>query len=245
VVIAIIQARMGSTRLPGKVLMEINDRALLAYQLDRISKSKKLDRVVVATSILEKDDAIEAFCKDYGIDCYRGSENDVMSRYYECCKQYNPDTVVRMTADCPLIDPEIIDAVVQKFEDDNVDYCGNTVPPKSSKFPDGSDVEVFSMKALEKAHSEIKDPHLREHVTFQFWQDHNYTSSLYTQEKDWSKYRITVDYPEDFEVVEYVFKELNLNSFFGSLDEIIDIIDDNQEIKEKNSQYYFGQGWDK
>jgi spore coat polysaccharide biosynthesis protein SpsF (cytidylyltransferase family) len=236
---------MGSTRLPGKVLMEVNDRPLLAYQLDRISKSKKLDRVVVATSILEKDDAIEAFCKDYGIDCYRGSENDVMSRYYECCKQYNPDTVVRMTADCPLIDPEIIDAVVQKFEDDNVDYCANTVPPETSKFPDGLDIEVFSMNALEMANTEVQDKHRKEHVTFQFWQDEKYVSSQYTQEKDWSEYRITVDYPEDFEVVEYIFKELNSKKKFGSLSEIIGIIENNKEVKEKNSQYFFGQGWDK
>ncbi len=234
---------MGSTRLPGKVLMEVNDRPLLAYQLDRISKSKKLDRVVVATSTLEKDDVIGAFCKDYGIDCYRGSENDVMSRYYECCKQYNPDTVVRMTADCPLIDPEIIDAVVQKFEDDNVDYCANTVPPETSKFPDGSDIEVFSIKALEMANTEVQDEYRREHVTFQFWQDEKYVSSQYTQEKDWSKYRITVDYPEDFEVVEYIFKELNSKKKFGSLSEIIGIIENNKEVKEKNTQYFFGQGW--
>jgi spore coat polysaccharide biosynthesis protein SpsF len=244
-ILAIIQARMGSTRLPGKVLMEVDDRPLLAYQLDRILKSKKLDRVVVATSTLEKDGAIESFCKSYGVDCYRGSEDDVMSRYYECCKQYNPDTVVRMTADCPLIDPEIIDAVVQKFEDDKVDYCGNTVPPKTSKFPDGSDIEVFRMNALKKANTEITDKHLREHVTFQFWQDKNYTSSQYTHNKDWSNYRITVDYPDDFEVVKYVFNELKTNNIFGSLDEIINIIDSNQEIKEKNSQYFFGQGWEK
>jgi len=236
---------MGSTRLPGKVLMEVNDRPLLAYQLDRISKSKKLDRVVVVTSILEKDDAIESFCKDYGIDCYRGSENDVMSRYYECSKQYNPDTIVRMTADCPLIDPEIIDAVVQKFEDDNVDYCANTVPPETSKFPDGSDIEVFSMNALERANTEITDEYFREHVTFQFWQNQKYTSSQYTQEKDWSNYRITVDYLEDFEVVEYVLYELRTKGIFGNLDEIIDILENNQKIKEKNSQYFFGQGWEK
>lgn len=242
-IIAIIQARMGSARLPGKVLMEVNDRPLLAYQLDRISKSKKLERVVVATSVLEKDHAIESFCKDYGVDCYRGSENDVMGRYYECAKQYNPNTVVRMTADCPLIDPEIIDKVVQKFEDDDVDYCGNTVPPETSKFPDGSDIEVFSLKALEKANLEVQGAHRREHVTFQFWQDQNYTSSQYTQEKNWSKYRITVDYSEDFEVVKYVLGELKIKNIFGSLGEIINIIEDNQEIKERNSQYYVGQGW--
>ena len=236
---------MGSTRLPGKVLMEVNGRPLLAYQLDRISKSKKLDKVVVATSTLEKDNAIENFCKDYGVDCYRGSENDVMSRYYECCKQYNPDTVVRMTADCPLIDPEIIDKVVQKFKDDNVDYCANTVPPEKSKFPDGSDIEVFSMKALEMANTEVQDEHRREHVTFQFWQDLNYTSSQYIQNKDWSNYRITVDYPEDFEVVRCILNVLNKKRTFGNLGEIISIIDSNQEIKAKNAKYYFGQGWKK
>ena len=231
---------MGSTRLPGKVLMGVNGRTLLAYQLDRISKSKKLNKVVIATSTLEKDDVIEAFCKDYGVDCYRGSENDVMSRYYECAKKYNPDTVVRMTADCPLIDPEIIDKVVQKFKDNNVDYCANTVPPETSKFPDGSDIEVFSMKALERANIEVQDEHRREHVTFQFWQDKNYTSSQYIQDKDWSKYRITVDYPEDFEVVQYVFNELKNKKIFGNLDEIINIINSNNKIKEKNSQYFFG-----
>lgn len=244
-VLAIIQARMGSTRLPGKVLREINDRPLLTYQLDRISKSKKLDKVVVATSILEKDDVIEGFCKDYGVACYRGSENDVMSRYYDCAKLYNPDVIVRITADCPLIDPDIIDKVVQRFEDDNVDYCANTVPPETSTFPDGSDIEVFSMQALVKASTELKDKHRREHVTFQFWQDKNYKSSQYSQEKDWSKYRITVDYPEDFEVVSYIFKELKNKGIFGSLNEIINIIDNNQKIKEINSKYFFGQGWKK
>jgi spore coat polysaccharide biosynthesis protein SpsF len=242
-VIAIIQARMGSTRLPGKVLMKVNDKPLLAYQLDRISKSKKLDKVVVVTSILEKDDAIESFCKDYGVACYRGSENDVMSRYYDCAKLYNSNTVVRMTADCPLIDPDIIDKVIQRFEDDNVDYCANTVPPETSKFPDGSDIEVFSMQALEKANAEVQDAHRREHVTFQFWQDQDYKSSQYTQDKDWSNYRITVDYLEDFEVVNYIFDELKTKRIFGSLNEIIDIINNNKEIKEKNSQYFFGQGW--
>jgi spore coat polysaccharide biosynthesis protein SpsF len=245
VIIAIIQARMGSTRLPGKVLMEVNDRPLLAYQLDRISKSKKLDRVVVATSILEVDDAIESFCVDYGVDCYRGSENDVMSRYYDCAKKYNSDIVVRMTADCPFIDPEIIDKVVQKFKDDNVDYCGNTVPPDTNRFPDGSDIEVFSMEVLEQANLEVKDELFREHVTFQFWQDDKYISSQFTQNKDWSAYRITVDYPEDFEVVRYILNVLNKKRTFGNLGEIISIIDSNNEIKEKNSQYYFGQGWSK
>jgi spore coat polysaccharide biosynthesis protein SpsF len=244
-VVAIIQARMGSTRLPGKVLIEVDGKPLLAYQLDRVLKSKKLDKVIIATSILEKDNEIESFCFDYGVSCYRGSENDVMSRYYDCAKKYNADTIVRMTADCPLIDPEFIDRVVQKFEDDNVDYCGNTVPPETSKFPDGSDVEVFSMNALEMANQSVIDSHFREHVTFQFWQTSEYKSTQYTQNQDYSKHRITVDYPEDFEVVKFIFQKLRKRRSFGRIEEIIEIIESNVEIQNKNSQYFFGQGWNK
>jgi len=241
--IAIIQARMGSSRLPGKVLKKINGKPMLSYLLDRVLKSKKLDKIIVATSILEKDDAIDKFCKNYGIECFRGSEDDVLSRYYECAKLYNPDIVVRLTADCPLSDPNIIDNVIQKFEDSKVEYCANTVPIETSTFPDGTDVEVFSFKALEKAYKKVKNTHFREHVTFQFWQTDEYKSNQYIGDKDYSKYRITVDYPEDFEVVEFIFSELEKRDLFGYLDEIIEIIDSNKEIKNKNSKYYFGQGW--
>jgi len=243
--IAIIQARMGSTRLPGKVLMEINGKPLISYQLDRVLKAKKLDKVIVATSTLPQDDAIAKQCEEYGIEYFRGSEDDVLSRYYECAKQYNPNIVVRLTADCPLADPEIIDRVVQMFEDNNVDYCANTVPIETNMFPDGTDVEVFSMQALEKAYKNVTDPHFREHVTFQFWQTDDYTNIQLIGDKNYSKYRITVDYPEDFEVVSYIFDQLTKRGIFGHLDEIIAIIDENEEIKNKNSQYYFGQGWKK
>ena len=243
--IAIIQARMGSTRLPGKVLKEINDKPMLSYLIDRVSKAKKLDKVIIATSTLDKDDEIADYCKENNIECFRGSEDDVLSRYYECAKLYNPDTVVRLTADCPLADPDIIDNVIQKFEDNDVEYCANTVPIETNKFPDGTDVEVFSMQALEKAYNKVKDPHFREHVTFQFWQTDEYTSTQFVGEKDYLKYRITVDYPEDFEVVEFILNELEKRKSFGHLDEIIEIIESDEEIKNKNSKYYFGQGWSK
>lgn len=243
-IIAIVQARMGSKRLPGKVLLQVNNKPLLAHQIDRILMSQKIDKLVIATSTLSIDDAIEFFCKSYGIDCYRGSEQDVLSRYYMCAKKYNSEVIVRLTADCPLIDPQIIDKVIEKFQHDGVDYCANTVPPETSKFPDGSDVEVFSMQSLAKANREIIDNHRREHVTFQFWQDQNYTKSQYLKSKDHSKYRITVDYPEDFEVVKFIFSELKNKNIFGNLTQIIDIIDKNKKIKEKNSMFSFGQGWE-
>ncbi|PLY10509.1 MAG: acylneuraminate cytidylyltransferase [Arcobacter sp.] len=242
-IVAIIQARMGSTRLPGKVLKEVNGKPLLAYQLERVQKSKLLNELVVATSTLDKDDSIESFCKDFGIDCFRGSEDDVLSRYYECAVKYNVDTVVRLTADCPLSDPDIIDAVIQKFLNDKVDYCANTVPVETGTFPDGMDVEVFSMKALKRAKEEEKDAQFREHVTFQFWQTARYKTSQLISDQDYSKYRITVDYAEDFEVVSYVLDELKRRDSFGHLNEIVDIINENQEIIRKNKKYYFGQGW--
>lgn len=242
-IIAIIQARMGSKRLPGKVLLKVNNKSLLAHQIDRISMSKKVDKIVVATSTSSKDNAIEDFCKSYGVSYFRGSEINVLSRYYECARKHKPDVIVRLTADCPLIDPQIIDKVIEKFQFDNVDFCSNTVPPESSKFPDGSDVEVFRMTALEKAHEEVIDSHRREHVTFQFWQDKDYTKSQYRKGKNYSKYRITVDYPEDFEVIEFIFNKLRKKNIFGTLSEIIEIVDKNKFIKEKNSMFSFGQGW--
>lgn len=243
-IVGIIQARMGSARLPGKILKKVNGVALLGYQVERVRKSRLLNKVVVATSVLAKDDVVEKFCKTNNIEYFRGSENDVLSRYYECAQKYNADIVVRLTADCPLSDPEIIDDTIKFYIDSKVDYVANTVPPETSKYPDGFDVEVFSMKALKKAYEKAKDSHDREHVTFYFWKYNNdfKIAQLYNS-KNYSKYRLTVDYPEDFEVVEFVIKELNKRNSFGHLNEIIEILDANPDIKAKNSKYYSGIGW--
>ena len=123
--VAIIQARMGATRLPGKVMMEIDGVPLLKIMLSRVMRSKSLDKVIIATSTSPLDNDIEDFCKKNGYESYRGSENDVLSRYYECAKIYNADVIVRLTADCPLIDPEIIDRVIQLYFDSNVDFAAN------------------------------------------------------------------------------------------------------------------------
>ena len=236
-IVGVIQARMGSARLPGKILKKVNGVALLGYQVERVRKSRLLDKVVVATSILDKDDIVEKFCKKNNIECFRGSENDVLSRYYECAQKYNAAIVVRLTADCPLSDPKIIDDTIKFYVDTKVDYAANTVPPETNKYPDGFDVEVFSMKALKKAYEKANDSHDREHVTFYFWKYNNgfKTAQLYNS-NNYSKYRLTVDYPEDFEVVEFVIKELKKRNSFGHLNEIIEIIDANPDIKAKNSK---------
>lgn len=243
-IVAIIQARMGSKRLFGKVLKEVNGTPLLKYQVERVRKSQLLDNVVIATSNLDRDDEIESFCLNNKIECFRGSENDVLDRYYECAKKYRADVIVRLTADCPLIDPIIIDNIIYLYFEENIDFAANTVPPETSTFPDGSDVEVFSMEALERANREANDPKDREHVTFYFWKyNHGFKTVQLTQDQDWSRYRFTIDYPEDFDVIEFIINELLKNNSFGYLEDIIEILDSNPGIKEKNSQYYFGAGW--
>jgi len=121
-IVGVIQARMGSARLPGKILKKVNGAALLGYQVERVRKSRLLDKIIVATSVLVKDDVVEKFCKTNNIEYFRGSENDVLSRYYECAQKYNADIVVRLTADCPLSDPKIIDDTIKFYMDTKVDY---------------------------------------------------------------------------------------------------------------------------
>jgi len=245
-IFAIIQARMGSTRLPGKVLMEMDGVPLLEIMLSRVAKSELLDKVIIVTSTFPENDPIEEFCQKNGYECFRGSEDDVLSRYYECAIIYNPNVIVRLTADCPLIDPVIIDKVIDYYFSKNVDYAANTVPPETSTFPDGSDVEVFSFKALERAHGEAGDPIDREHVTFPFWKyNHGFSTAQLTQEKDWSNYRITVDYPEDFEVIGFLINKLKKQNRFGYIPEIIELLENNPTIKTINGKYHFGIGWDK
>lgn len=244
-IIGIIQARMGSSRLPGKVLMEIDGEPLLKIQLERIKQSKLLDNIVVATTTQDDDNVIAEFVNSSGYKVFRGSELDVLGRYYHCAKQNNATTIVRLTADCPLVDPLIIDQVIEKFIHDKVDYCGNTVPPEFSSFPDGSDVEVFSFEALARAYAEVNDPHFREHVTFQFWRNSDYSNSQLSHEENWSKYRYTVDYPEDFIVIQHIIRNIHSRGIAGSTREIIDYLESDPDIKEINAQYFFGQGWEK
>lgn len=242
-VTAIIQARMGSTRLPKKVLMDLDGKTVLEFMVERVKKSKLVDHIVVATTINKEDDEIFNLCLETNINCYRGSENDVLDRYYKAALKYTGGLIVRLTSDCPLIDPALIDNTIKIFQENKVHYASNTVPPDKKKYPDGSDVEVFSFISLEKAWKEAKNPKDREHVTFYFWKNRDlFKTKLLDNSEDWGKYRITIDYPEDIKLVREIVKKLNNKNLFGSTKEIIEIIDD-EELFKINSKHTWGANW--
>lgn len=158
--LAIIQARMGSSRLPGKVMKSIGDQPVLWYVIDRVLRAKEVNRLVVATSTSSADDEIALFCGDNGIDCYRGSEEDVLLRYYQAAQNFSADSILRITADCPLVDPSFIDKLVEFFKQNRLDYAG-----LGDSFPDGFNAEIFTRAALDKAKDKANKKSEREHVT--------------------------------------------------------------------------------
>ncbi len=206
--VAIIQARMGSTRLPGKVLEQVAGKPLLAWQLAQLARAKSLDSVLVATTGSPKDDPIVEFCREHAVPCYRGSERDVLDRYYRAAQFAGAEVVVRITADCPLIDPAVVDQVVEAFHDspEAYDYVANTAPSPGT-FPDGMDVEVIRFSALDRAWGESFAADQREHVTFPFWKDAGpYRAHRVEAPEDWSDVRITVDDPGDLALVRKIIE---------------------------------------
>lgn len=235
---------MGSSRLPGKVLMNIDGKSMIKFMYDRVKKSKLVDKIILATTTNEVDNPIYELCISEKISCYRGSENDVLDRYYKAAIKYNPTIVVRLTADCPLIDPKLIDKTINLFIEKNVDYASNTVPPEIKKFPDGTDVEVFSFENLKKSWIHSTDPKEREHVTFYFWKsNNNFTTALLENKYDWGKYRITIDYEEDFILFKKIVKRLKEKNKFGHINEIIEIFENEPELFKINSMYTYGLNW--
>jgi spore coat polysaccharide biosynthesis protein SpsF len=161
-ILVILQARVSSSRLPGKVLKSILGRPMLARQIERVLQSRRIDQLVIATSTDPSDDDLENLCWQMNVSCFRGSLNDVLDRFYQAAKKWQPQHVVRLTGDCPLIDPEIIDAAVDFYLAGGYDYAANAIQPT---FPDGLDVEIFRFSILESAWKESILPSQREHVT--------------------------------------------------------------------------------
>lgn len=204
--VIIVQARMTSTRLPGKVLKPIAGRPMLSYQMERLRRVGGAGRIVIATTTNATDDPIAAFCAAEGIACTRGSEHDVLSRYHEAAQRFAAGTVVRVTSDCPLLDPQLVDDAIAAFADGSCDYVSNMIEPT---WPYGMAVEVFSARTLAEAQAEARDDAEREHVTpFIYWRPGRYRLRSLTRTPDLSHHRWTVDTPEDFELVRRILETL-------------------------------------
>lgn len=204
--VIIVQARMTSTRLPGKVLKPIAGRPMLAYQMERLRRVRGAGYIVIATTVNATDDPIAAFCAAEGIACTRGSEHDVLSRYHEAAQRFAAAAVVRVTSDCPLIDPQLVDDAIAAFADGSCDYVSNMIEPT---WPYGMAVEVFSARTLAEAQAEARDDAEREHVTpFIYWRPGRYRLKSLTRAPDLSHHRWTVDTPEDFELVRRILETL-------------------------------------
>jgi glutamate-1-semialdehyde 2,1-aminomutase len=213
--IAIIQARMGSTRLPNKVMRPINSVPMIELLFRRLSKSKRIDKIILATSDDPRNHPLVDHMLSLGYNVFQGSENDVLDRYYQAAKRYHPDTVVRITGDCPLIDPELVDQVIAAYEEKGVDYFSNVLPPT---YPDGLDTEVFSFHALERAAQQATRSAEREHVTLFMRESGLFTTGNLNHEQDLSQERWTVDEAADFEVIEAVFNHFHPRTDFGWLE---------------------------
>ena len=219
-VICVTMARMSSGRLPGKTLMDVEGRPLFEYHLKRLQSAKKIDEIIVATTQNKADDILAEYCNNQPIKCFRGSEEDVLSRYYHCAELLNADLIVRVTGDCPLIDPTLIDQVVDHFENQTgCDYAHLDV----TKFPRGFDCEIFTREALEQAHHEAMLPYEREHVTsFIYNHPERYKISTFSMEKDYSNLRFCVDEIDDLTLIREIAQYFGDKIFHVSWQNIIE-----------------------
>ncbi|HCA42505.1 MAG TPA: aminotransferase [Bacteroidetes bacterium] len=236
----IVQARMGSSRLPSKVLMEADGKKLLSYTIERLKNSKKIDNIIVATTDTNKDEAIEKFCIDNKIDFFRGDENDVLDRFYNASKKFNFKNIIRITADCPLIDYKIVDDVIDLFKSGKYDYVSNVDPPS---FPDGLDVEIFSFDALEDAFNNAKLISEREHVTPYIRNNKKFKKTNLNNNRDLSNLRWTVDEKEDFDYISKILKSVNSKNYYCGLNEIIDLINEESDLNPENSKFFRNEGY--
>lgn len=237
---AIVQARLSSERLPRKVILPLEGKPVLWHVLNRLKYSKKLDIIILATSTNKEDRGLKNITDSLNIPTFFGSLNDVLSRYYHAAKEYKIDPVVRITADCPMIDPEIVDEVIQGYLDGNYDYYG-----LAGAFPDGLDTVVFSFKALQIAFNEAELPSEREHVGGEFFKrnKHRFKIGGFEKFKDKANYRWTIDEPEDYEFLKIVFKELYSSERPFSYRDVFNLLERRPDLQKINLHIAQNEGY--
>ena len=229
----ILQARQGSTRFPNKVLQKINGVPLIIFLLKRLSKCKKADEVITAIPNNENNKKLKDTLKKYDFKYFEGSEKNVLERFYLCAKKFNVDNIIRITADCPLTDPKMIDSFIEIYQRKNVDYLSNGNLPT---FPDGFDIEVFRFSSLKKSFLKSKSSYEKEHVTPYIKNNKIFSKYNVTNKLDLSDLRLTVDYPEDLIVIKKIVNQAKKNGNYH-FEDIIKIINKNKKIMKLNSNY--------
>ena len=235
-VVCLVQARVGSTRLPGKILKEICGKTILHHEIDRLKKCKEIDEIVIATTDKEDDDKIVNEAKKLSVKYFRGSENDVLSRFYYAAKENNADIVVRVTSDCPCIDFEILDKMLiyfkDKYKEKQVEYLSNTI---KRTYPRGYDIEIFTFSALEKSYINAEKEYEREHVTpYIYDKTNNFLKLSFENKDDYSEYRVTLDTIEDFIVIKNIFENLYYKNPYFKLNDVVQYLNDNLHIVDIN-----------
>ncbi|MCL4548807.1 MAG: glycosyltransferase family protein [Bacteroidetes bacterium] len=243
-IVTIIQARMSSTRLPGKVMLPVLSKPLLVRMLERVQSAKLIGSLVVATSTNSDDDEIEKLCEQNNITCFRGHLTDLLDRHYQVAIKFGADAIVKIPSDCPLIDPRVIDKVIQHFINyEEYDFVSNLHP---ATYPDGNDVEIMSFASLECAWKDATKDYEREHTTPFIWEHQDVFkvgNVAWDSGLDYStSHRWTIDYPEDYEFIRKVFEELYTSNPVFSLNDILDLLKRKPEIAEINSQH-LGKYW--
>lgn len=236
---AVIQARMRSTRLPGKVLLPLAGTPVLCHVVERTRHARNIDKIIVATSTEPSDDAIVQVCEERGYSFFRGSHDDVLERYFGAAGAYHVDTVVRLTCDNPLIDPDIVDEVIDAFQKEKCDYMSNVLPGERT-YPRGLDVEIFSFEALRKAQESAREAYEREHVTPYIHE--NKTGEFHIGKMVEAKalyarpqYRFALDYPEDYELISGLYERFYAPGNIVSVQDVIAFLDQHPELAAINA----------
>jgi spore coat polysaccharide biosynthesis protein SpsF len=239
-IVAVVQARMGSSRLPGKVMKDLSGEPMLARVVKRVSRAATLNKVVIATSAEPGDQVIADFCDAHSVAVFRGSELDVLDRYYQAARAHAADVIVRITSDCPLIEPRVLDRVVSEFQNSRPDYASNTLV---RTYPRGLDVEVVSITGLERAWHEASKPYQRVHVMPYFYENPTLFRCLnVSSEQNYSEYRWTVDTPEDLAFVRSVYEQFENRDYFSWRDVIAmlekhpELVALNRDVQQKSLQ---------
>jgi len=240
---AIVQARMSSTRLPGKVLKEILGRPMLWHLVNRLKQAQLVDKIIIATTDKAVDEPVIGLARELGIDSFAGSEADVLDRYYQAAKKYKAGVIVRITADCPLLDPHIVDEVVRRYSEGDCDYATNTL---KLTYPDGLDVEVISYAALERAWREVKLASEREHVTPYIRKNPDrFRIANVESGVDLSRLRWTVDREEDLEFVRQVYRYLYREGQVFHTGDILALLKKHPELEQINRGILTNEGYAK